>query len=216
MFDYRLLKLLLEIMPLQNHPLSWKYRTQFRIYNVDTPLRLKHFFAQADHESNLKPRRESLNYSVKALITMFGRHRISIEDAEKYGRKQRQAANQRAIANTIYGGEWGRKNLGNIHHNDGWDFRGGGIFQITGRYNYEAVQRRTGIPFSEHPELIEQEANSIIAALDFWENRNLNRYADEDNVLAVSQIVNVGSRKGVPNGLKDRERKTRHYAKIFS
>src|SRR5690606_40511012 len=40
-----------------------KYRTMFSLYGVDTPLRKSHFMAQIDHESNLKPQRESLYYT---------------------------------------------------------------------------------------------------------------------------------------------------------
>src|SRR5690606_9297192 len=79
---------------------------------------------------------ESLNYSVDALVKMFGRHRISVPDAERYGRKLGQKANQEALANLLYGGEWGRKNLGNTEPGDGWRFRGRGLKQLTGRDNY--------------------------------------------------------------------------------
>lgn len=76
---------------------------------------------------------ESLNYSSEALIKMFSRQRISIEQANKYGRTDEHKANQPAIANCIYGGDWGKKNLGNTLTNDGWDFRGSGPIQATGR-----------------------------------------------------------------------------------
>ena len=38
--------------------------------------------------------------------------------------------------NFIYGGEWGKRNLGNIDPDDGFRFRGGGLIQLTGRANY--------------------------------------------------------------------------------
>lgn len=81
---------------------------------------------------------ESLNYSVDALISKFSRDRISIEDARRYGRNDAtgQKANQQAIANCIYGGAWGLKNLGNTQPNDGWWFRGRSWPQLTGRANY--------------------------------------------------------------------------------
>lgn len=81
---------------------------------------------------------ENLNYSVEGLRATFGKHRISDAECQRYGRKPGQPADQKAIANTVYGGEWGRINLGNIHPNDGWDNRGSGFKQITGRRNIEA------------------------------------------------------------------------------
>lgn len=81
---------------------------------------------------------ESLNYSVDALISKFSRERISIADARRYGRNDAtgQKANQEAIANCIYGGSWGLKNLGNTQPGDGWWFRGRSWPQLTGRGNF--------------------------------------------------------------------------------
>lgn len=82
-----------------------------------------------------EPVSENLNYNVSALTLKFP-NRISASDAAKYGRTAMQKANQEAIANTIYGGEWGKQNLGNTQHGDGWRYLGRGLTQITGRRNY--------------------------------------------------------------------------------
>ena len=105
-------------------------------YDIDTPLRKAHFLAQIDHESKgLTSLTESLNYSVEGLLSTFSRKRISEADALKYGRTKTQRANQKAIANIIYGGEWGRLNLGNTEPGDGWKYRGRGALMCTGRAN---------------------------------------------------------------------------------
>lgn len=83
-----------------------------------------------------EPITENLNYSVEALRSKFG-NRISAADAAKYGRTAMQKANQEAIANIIYGGAWGKENLGNTQHGDGYRFIGRGLVQLTGRRNYE-------------------------------------------------------------------------------
>jgi putative chitinase len=93
--------------------------------------------------------RGNLNYSDEALIKTFGRHRISIEDANKYGRTKEHAANQKAIANTIYGGEWGKINLGNIYPDDGFNLRGSGPIQMTGRGNITAFGKWMDKKFGE-------------------------------------------------------------------
>jgi len=82
-----------------------------------------------------EPITENLNYSTEALRAKFG-NRISASDAQKYGRNSSHAANQEMIANIIYGGEWGKANLGNTQPGDGWKFRGRGLCQTTGRRNY--------------------------------------------------------------------------------
>lgn len=184
-----------------------KYKTLINKSGIDTLLRKSHFLAQGKVESDLKPKLESMNYSVEGLIEGFGRHRISLEDANKFGRTLTQKANQKEIANRLYGGEWGKINLGNTQPNDGWLLRGAGIYQITGRTNFQKLSDDTGIDFINHPELILEEANSMIAAIWFWNNRGLNKYADKDDVLSISKIINLGSIKvkGTPKHLTERK-----------
>lgn len=81
------------------------------------------------------PITENLNYSTEALKAKFG-NRISAADAQKYGRNASHPANQEAIANIIYGGEWGKANLGNTQPGDGWKYKGAGLTQMTGRKNF--------------------------------------------------------------------------------
>lgn len=103
-----------------------------------TPLRhLSYILATPYHETGgkMQPITENLNYSVQGLLKTFGRHRISAADAQRYGRAGGRPANQQAIANTIYGGAWGRKHLGNTEPGDGWKYRGMGLVQNTGRTN---------------------------------------------------------------------------------
>lgn len=90
------------------------------------------------HETGktMQPVSENLNYSVDALKQKYAPRRISYAQADEYGRRDGRPANQKAIANTIYGGAWGNDNLGNTQPNDGWDMRGRGKAQITGRRNY--------------------------------------------------------------------------------
>ena len=51
-----------------------KYRTKFKEFGVNTNLRKAHFMAQIEHESNLKPVSENLNYSETALLSVFGKY----------------------------------------------------------------------------------------------------------------------------------------------
>jgi putative chitinase len=116
--------------------------------------------ATAYHETNknMKPNTENLNYSVQGLLNTFGRHRISVEDAQRLGRKPGEGPlpveRQKAIANIIYGGEWGRINLGNIHPNDGWTYRGRGMDHCTGRANYQRTGNDIGVDLINNPEAL--------------------------------------------------------------
>ena len=51
--------------------LTKKYKTLLDKHRINTPLRLSHFWAQLDHESNLIPQRENLNYSAEGLLKIF-------------------------------------------------------------------------------------------------------------------------------------------------
>ena len=96
------------------------------------------FLATVYYESSyLQTLSENLNYSSDALLKRFSRQRISYEEAMKYGRGPRKPAYQEAIANCIYGGKWGKENLGNFLQGDGWHYRGQGAIQLTGRENWE-------------------------------------------------------------------------------
>lgn len=198
--------------------LSRKYKTLLDQNGINTARRLACFFGQAWVESEAKPRRENLNYSVQGLIKTFNRNRISVEDAQRLGRTSTRPANQTAIANILYGGEWGRRNLGNTQPNDGSRFIGRGIFQITGRANYEKLSKDTGIDFVNNPDLLLQEANSIIAAIWYWRQRKLNSLADRLDVTSISKIVNLGNAQttATPKHLKERTDFTNEFLQIFS
>lgn len=159
-------------------------------------LRMIHFFAQVTHESGFRPAEENLNYSVAGLKATFSRQRISNAQCEALGRKPGRPADKPGIANTVYGGSWGRTNLGNTEPGDGWRYRGRGLIQLTGRSNY----RRTGAEYEVNPDLVLTPAGSIKAATDFWRTRGLNAASDADDVARVTRIINGGD-----NGLADRK-----------
>lgn len=113
------------------------------LYGINSITILEDFLANVLHEApGFKSVVESLNYSVNGLISTFGTSRISIPQAKKYGRIDGvQKADQKAIANIVYGGEWGKRNLGNVLVNDGWELRGSGMIQITGRYLFTKLTK---------------------------------------------------------------------------
>lgn len=208
---------------LDKHEITRKYKTLLNKAEINTINRISSFLGQADHESGLKPKSENLNYAAIAVQGVFGSHRISSTDAKKYGRTSIQKANQEAIANTVYGGEWGRVNLGNTQVGDGWKYRGRGIFQITGRANYTALTKYAqsvlglNVDYVTNPDLLLNEADSIIAAIWYWNNRGLNKYADINDITSISKTINLGNpnAKGTPKGAEDRIIKTNKYKLIF-
>lgn len=176
----------------------------FLQYGIDTPRRQAHFIAQVAHESNgFKSLRENLNYSVDGLLKTFSRQRVSEADAKKYGRTDLQPASQQMIANTIYGGDWGSKNLGNIAQGDGWKFIGRGLIQLTGRANYTKANQTLQFDLVNRPERVaDDNLIASLAAAWFWESNGLNILADKDDVVAITKKINGGL-----NGLDDRKKR---------
>jgi putative chitinase len=101
----------------------------------------------------------------------------------------------------------GRADLGNCIAGDGRKFLGRGIFQITGRDNYQRYGQMLGIDLACSPELAEQPFNAVAIACLYWKANGLNEYADRDDVLAVSNGINRGNPKSTrtPNGFDDRK-----------
>jgi len=175
-----------------------------RKFDMSTIRRVASFIAVfLAHESNMRVIGENLNYSVDALLSKFGRHRISEADARRLGRKASEGAlsedRQRQIANLIYGGEFGLKQLGNTQPNDGWDMRGTGAGQLTGRGNFTRFAKSVGKSLAEAIAYARTIEGSVMAAAWFWEENDLNRLADTPGVTDETQKINGGT-----NGLADR------------
>lgn len=175
-----------------------KYRTLLNSYFINTPLRLAHFFAQIEAESGLKPISENLNYSAEGLRNTFRRHFATLAIANQYARKPE------AIANRVYANRMGN---GNEASGEGWKFRGRGFIQITGKNNFIRLSKDTRIDYLNNPDWLLREADSMISALWYWNTTKLNKYADLDDVDAISDLINIGRKTktfGDANGFKHR------------
>jgi putative chitinase len=171
-----------------------------KAYSITSPRRIVGFLSQIGVESDgLSRVTESLNYSVNGLLNTFGRHRISVEQANKYGRLQGRKANQEALANILYGGKFGRDKLGNTEPGDGWKFIGRGLKHCTGRWNYTECGKALGEDFVNDPGRMLMPVNAALSAGWFWNMKGLNALADAGDVLAMTKVVNGGV-----NGLERR------------
>jgi len=152
---------------------------------INTPRRVQHFFAQVGAETGgLKSISENMNYAVKGLRGTFGKSRISDADCERLGRCDAHPADQEGIANMVYGGDWGRDNLGNTEPGDGWRYRGSGYIQTTGRSNFKACGHENT------PDELRTPDAGFRAALVYWSDHKLNAVADTGDVKAVRKRVN--------------------------
>jgi putative chitinase len=91
---------------------------------------------------------------------------------------------------------YNRPELGNRKGTtDGYDYRGGGPLQSTGREMYMWLEKITGLPFGSKPQTIENPEHwPLVACLTFVKRtRNLCTYAEAGNFEAVCKAINCGS-----------------------
>ena len=169
-------------------------------YKLDTEQRLAHFFAQVRTEVGpLFHLVESLDYSCDGLKGQFRYFRAHPVEADLYCRNSQHFANQEQIANRAYNGINGVTALGNgsIESGDGWKFRGRGLKQLTGRYNYTQfnstyplIWQGENVDFVRNPDLIGQMLYGVRSAVFFWLHGRLYEIADQTTVANADAQVN--------------------------
>lgn len=163
----------------------------FAVHGVDTGLELQHFLAQIAHESGgFTILQESMTYTSPArIMDIFGkgRHSAAITDTEA----QELANNPNALAERVYGlgNPPKARELGNTEPGDGWNFRGYGLLQTTGRVAHEKYY---GGDYSWR--------QALSAALAEFHDNGCLEPAGADNCKLVTRRVNGGF-----NGLEDRK-----------
>ncbi len=98
----------------------------------------------------------------------------------------------------------GRLDLGNTEPGDGRRYKGRGLLQLTGRYNYRRIGNIIGEDLEGDPEIAADPVISLVIACEYWKNwgsNGINPMCDDDDLLAVTRAVNGGL-----NGLEDRRK----------
>lgn len=157
-----------------------------------TPERLAAFLAQVGHESGgFNATIENLNYSAKGLMTTFKKYFPTEELAKQYERKPEK------IANRVYAN---RMSNGPESSGDGWKFRGRGLIQLTGRFNYTKFAEALDISLEECVQYMETQAGACSSAGWFWDNNDLNKFCDRNDFIGLTKRINGGT-IGLPDRL---------------
>lgn len=155
-------------------------------YNINTKLRVCAFLAQILHESfNLLYSKELTGHTSKTMMSTWKKIFPTVESTVPY------LHNPVALFNYVYGRPG--NDLGNTQTGDGWKYIGRGFIGVTGRFNYTALAKDTGMDFVNHPELLELPQYAFLSAFNFWDKYKLNLLADHEDIVGISHKVNGGS-----------------------
>ncbi len=166
-------------------------------YGINTPLRVAHFIAQCAHESgNFVFIKENLNYKAASLRKVFPKYFPTDELAAQYANRPER------IANRVYANRMGN---GDEASGDGYRYCGRGLIQLTGKDNYTFFAGSLDISVEEASEYLATFEGAAQSACWFWEQNNLNRFADANDVKGLTRAINGGF-----IGLEDRIRHTEH------
>lgn len=164
-------------------------------FGITTPLRQAMFFANVAHESSeLRVLVENLNYSVNGLLNTWPTHFQSAEEANKCAHIPER------IANKVYANRMGN---GDEASEDGWNFRGAGALQLTGRDSHTAVAGYTGVMVDYVGRWLQQPDGALRGSGWFWSTNGLNALADTGTFDQVCDVINLGhkvNRPGASNG----------------
>jgi putative chitinase len=101
----------------------------------------------------------------------------------------------RLVADRAYDGRMGNR----PGTDDGWNFRGQGLSQVTGRDGYVALAKRTGLDVLGHPEMLVAPETALECGLADFVLCGCLPYALRDNLLGVSAMLNCGHFVSNPN-----------------
>lgn len=167
------------------------------VYDMNTVVVLPAFIAQLAHESQeFKAKAENLNYSAQAILRTWPSRFKTLEDAQPFAR------NPQALANKVYNGRMGNA----AGSNDGWNFRGSGFMQMTGKdsflpyFNYKKAGK--GFPLPEKPETPEEVVELLRTDDDWaidgacWEFavcKNCIPKANAKDFIGITKAINGGT-----------------------
>lgn len=172
-------------------------------FQINTSHRMAAFIAQTAHESaGYSALREDTYYTTAAAILAAFSSRFGPEkgDPIDYIRSPRK------LANFVYANRGGN---GDYESGDGHRYRAGGYIGITYKSGYEWMESLLDIPLVDQPELIEEHDVAARTAAAYWANThwqgfNLNDFADDWSIRAISGLINRGNPNKTAMGLTDR------------
>jgi len=185
-------------------------------FEINTPQRIAAFLAQTAHESGgYTMLTENLNDKAATLAACWP-NRFAVLGADKKPVKENGknvptavanaiAGKPELIANLVYSGRMGN---GPAESGQGWAYRGRGLKQLTGKYNYEKCGLGLGVDLVSNPDLLLEPMYAARSAGWFWKANSLSTFADKGDMEGMTKKINGGL-----IGIDDRKAR---YAKVLA
>jgi putative chitinase len=145
---------------------------------ITDPVAQANIFAQVENESNFVQKAEYTNWSAERLKEVFP-HKFgnpkkdstqkilkNIKDAlnkDKIDFVKNNQPEGQYILNRIYGNR-----MGNNEPDDGYDYRGRGLIQLTGKSNYSNMSKAMDVDFIKYPELVNHPKYAFDVVLNYF------------------------------------------------
>ncbi|MGP9811915.1 glycoside hydrolase family 19 protein [Rhodopseudomonas sp. NSM] len=156
----------------------------FDRHGIDTPLLVAHVMAQISHECGAgRDVVENLNYTAARMMQVWPSRFRTLESAAPY------AHNPPALAAKVYNGR-----MGNAPGSaDGWNFRGRGAVQTTGRDGYARLAKATGLDLVRRPDLVNDPRHFLACGVADFIACGCLPYAKADDITGVTRRLNGGT-----------------------
>ena len=186
-------------------------------YGITNPLTQKAILSTIGKESGFKINRAETSYKNTAasrIKSIFGSRFKGMSDAEIDALKK----DDTAFWEKVYGGEWGKNNLGNTQPGDGAKYIGRGFNGLTGRSNYQRYSdlmrsNGTNVDLVANPDLlykpeIAAEANALYflqgltnpLIVKKYGNKDPNDFKDFTTALKAAVNANAGPANDINSG----------------
>ena len=201
-------------------------------YNINTCQKKAHLITQFGVETGFNTLIENLkDYSVEGLkkFSYFKRnpseaviYKGQTEEIAKRVYGLRNVDEESAIVTCVGLSKKERKStkcndLGNESMADGYNYIGRGLIQLTGKYNYENINKEFKKAFPNkgdlltNPELLEQPEYAVMSAMSYWVNNKLGDIAGSGGVEKVDSITTIINKY---TGSKSKRREAYEMGKI--
>jgi putative chitinase len=172
------------VHPTQAKAFSEPLKAAMALFDISTDERQAAFLAQCMIESQGFTRlEENLYYTTPARLNSIFSAITTDAEAALYVR------NPQRLANKVYAN---RNGNGDEASGDGWAYRGRGLFQLTGRANYQKASEGVGMGavYLHKPSLVADPSDAALTAAWYWQSHGCNQLIDAGDFDRTTRMIN--------------------------